>query len=677
MNGPKVIALVLFLLFHFITEARAGQGLIIENEEITYKMFGTYSKRSRSEATIFQVQCKRIYRIDSKNGAGQLSEIILPEPIDATYYNIDAKSLCSIFHLNNYELEEVDIFIRREGSIIRINKESISNKNDRILNANGLYGNYVSKVYKLPELKIGDRIELKYILNMPYRDNLPELRSFRIFFHSKLKKEKYRVKFVYTLDAPFRFNFKNGAEPQSTFKDRYVTYRWEFTNLPPALAENRSRPWMELPHLEVFCDADLPWNIDLRRTNGLRKSLKNVPIEYHDTQYNLLRRFIQKMSSEASMDSSNANFFGWCMNEVCLKYRYDGDEQIFSGNKPYNFNWAPSLSSSMVSESNKLDFYGAIAASTTSRCSAAFVMDNRIGELSRTYQKPLFSNEFFIVSEPQENQRYYALPKRQTAGFWVNEIPFYYENANVVLHSLNNPHLGSDVYAKTNFDITKLGTSSQLENLRNTVVQLSASETGCRAKFNLLLAGQFSTLSRVIYLHNEALQDIDQQYHKKLWDGLKLSEPAIFNIDSISTTSPFHFELSGEMLIAENYDEGEAEWRFELGDWIKHIRDSVDSDSRTMTYFPDFRHSDRFSFRFLFPVAISMPDGESNIKISNEFAEYTFIVKQDGDNAVAVFSNLNVIASTVPAEHIWEVDEIYRAIDKVRASQLTVKKLVP
>ena len=137
-----------------------------------------------------------------------------------------------------------------------------------------------------------------------------------------------------------------------------------------------------------------------------------------------------------------------------------------------------------------------------------YVQDGRAAKLSPAELTDLYENEYLFVLG-QTDGAYYMHPKRTRGGYLVNEMPFYWEGTTALLGDLDK--LWSN--ASKQVDLMELPRTNPVSNSRVTAVDVSIDTSGAaHVHADILLNGQFSTMTRNAYLHGERDSTVMEKY---------------------------------------------------------------------------------------------------------------------------------------------------------------------
>ncbi|MEZ4721662.1 MAG: hypothetical protein R2813_07300 [Flavobacteriales bacterium] len=679
----------------------------IEKEEIHYKFnSGKTNYDNYVPLTTVQIECTRHLKILTEKGAADWSSIELPEAIDPIYRDIVAQHRIRPFYLNNYSVDEIEITIVRHGKHIRIdteNKEVAEILQRRVLEKSYLTKNatYIPvgvmtlNRYKLIPLRVDDVIIMKYKLSIPYSGNAHELGSFRIFFHGVVPKKDVTIRISKSEAAQAIFTYQNGAEPHSSFQSDMIMDKWKFDELPAALSDVNGRPHLKLPHVVVIthfrnfnnCSLISDNKSDAYKTSYHRicssrqyRFIQNrIAVDIGSTyeQHKTLAAFTNELCANAEgLDLIRAPF-----NHIANTFTYS--TALYSGIIEENF--GDDLKAKTIRDVNRLETYAAILDQLRTSYVLATPIDKRIGQLSNQYIRPYYTSDPIFSVITNSGQFLHIVPKTRNCGYYVDELPFYFEGSPMAItYSEFHSFAGEDIertfgtrHQGWHIDrpMTTAPSSTSSDNSRNTTLQCSIDieKNEAAVKGRTSLSGQFSTICRGLYLCDEKMPYVDEQYNQKIWETISTFSNARFEVTDTNTLFPFETKIKYEFDAKPIHKTKADEFTLDLSGWINHIDISVDTANRILDYYSDFLLADRFSFQIQINENVSFIDLPEDISIQNGFGTYQLKVKAEA-SSLLIYSNLIIKEEKVESKNIREVYELYSAIQQAEGLRLTIKR---
>lgn len=583
----------------------------------------------------------------TKEGVEMFENFTFPDPIDPIYQDLAAPIKNHHNHFFIHKVNHFDLRVKRNNTYIATYKKINSVTREKYLddatqsyNASYLYHLNVKNV------AVGDLIRLNYEITIPYEENQIFLRSMRIFLDELYPSEETELKIRYHDNLNINLAFQNGGNPQKSYGKDDITLKWNAENLPGALSELNGRPYKSLPYIEIFINnARIYWPAFYRfYVNHMLADQMSIKLGSTSKQYQLLDDFnkITTHDSEPALDRIKR-----IANQIALHYKYDNDSVFFNGNRLLTMpKFGYDIGEKRLRESNKVQLYNSLIFSSGLSYGALFLADVRTAELSKHWMQPIYLSDFMLLPFT-EDESALLYPKSQQCGFFVNEYPYYFENAKAEFIPVN-----SEVFdhwqsrSKKDFNFITLPESKIDSNTRYTVlwVQFDKNTNRYKIEFEMTLKGQFSTSFRPLYLCNEHLLHSHPIYHKKLWDD-SVAENIQYETNIISTDFPFTTKVKGT---------------FDLKDLSLlniHPTYSLDSNYRTLPFYSDFVGIDNAVIRFEEGALTTLPE---EVIVRNEFGRY-ILKTQIESNKLTVYSSLSVLSKKVDPENFKDVTSIYNA----------------
>lgn len=628
--------------------------------------------------------CFKEYRILNDSGARALSSFSLPEPFDPLYRDIISEIRNSGFYFDGYKILSIKISVLRKNKsrFIDVSDPTISKK--QVFSEKQLsFGSAFVSTYNIPDVRVGDLVRIDYSISVPRVKNIEELGSFRIFIHDFVPKSNVQLRIKKDVAALAIYNYRNSAEPHTSISTDVVIDKWSFKSLPALLSEPQSRPGSDAPFIEVVTTSNNIYGLTSPRFNRLSSNLEAFEIGSTYKDYRLTRNFIDSLTPSADIDKST--LARMALN-ITASYAYDDDRAYFEGEKLFEPSFGTDLIEGKIREANKYETYGALLDGIGAQFVILTPIDKRVGEITDQYVRPYYTGEqLFGLSVPPSGISLFV-PKSATCSFYVDEIPFYFENSKTLLYDFSPVEINSKEKVLT-FDTRHQGwhikrpiivstNSSQNDNTRkcmiNAVPDLENGVIKIQGRLNL--SGQYSTLQRSTYLCDEPLPYINPQYHQKLWDRPNIGK-VDFNTHSTSDQFPFTTSFNFTYELKLQFDRTSGTYSIEVGDLINHINYALTSSrNRHLPYYPDFLQTDNFSFMIQFPLGVELIELPKNITIDGSLGTYQFNTEFK-DNRLRVFSQLLIDQERIEPEKFSDVAKIYKAINKVESSQITFKRV--
>ena len=477
-----------------------------------------------------------------------------------------------------------------------------------------------SVVLDLVGIVPGDVVELRWKVMVPYdvnqpasqgwrsdpwMDNWARLTSWRIFFHDALPVRDQQVSIRYLRKQGLTF----AGEPPHivTEEGEALTAIWRHTDLPGCMNEVNARPADDLPHIVLRLEVeDLrywardrisgmpvqqpPWVYAVRRreANALwleRVARKKVP----DRQNQLVKDFIT--TTTAGLGHAPAARRIEALHErIAMEFSYDPDTDWYADLRGTNQRMGDQVSDERLRDISRHDLYVKLIAQHRVQHRTAYVLDRRSGRLSADHLTPVWDLEQ-LIGVPDGEGMLWMHPKRRRSGLLANELPFYWAGARALLVDVTRLALDGPQAAEfTTLPAADPGNDRRRMTLSVEVDPVTGS---CTAELRVLLSGQFSTVGRGAWLHDEPDPAVHPGYGHRPQDAGRCAvvhhQPGAPRSDA-----PFDLPLMQRLDLGPRLtQDGDTAWSLDLRGLLMHATPApFDAASRVLPYHWDFRQVD-------------------------------------------------------------------------------------
>ena len=575
--------------------------------------------------------------------------------------------------------------------------------------------------FVIKNLEVNDEVEIYYKCRRYWAMNY--------YFNSSIPKQNLVLEIKYPTNKKYVFIYHNNSEPNDSVlfaKKNYheIKMKWERKNLAGCINEPGARPHNELPYISFYNQPD-KYNIPHLRTffgeiiltKGdyylpARQLKYTWPLLYLD----LVRFKLEEPSKTYSLTEKDIKILHDKKNVVFNKFYTQQTKKIADSNSVIKFNKIHNTIVDDVLYQEDTKLFDHLTANQRIKKVIEFLEKKKIGEKSGGiiyfellrrletdfYASPLFDsriedinlNQFLPSSTSAERfyyiilkkgDIYYYYPKKSRFGYYTNEIPFYLEATQhfLIPQSLSWNIMNLQDIACMNkicsaFKYYKTLNSTEFDNIRISNVLANVSLDSSKVTFDakLKLRGQFSTMQRGYYQYSYVDSTVNPKYHQMISD----IEPNVklLHKDLVSQSKDFPFEcnlrlkyLSGN-IVNENQD---GSYSINLQNWFNHIiYDNFSAKNRVMSFYPDFRFQDVYTYYIRFDHNIEVlnaKDFETNI--SNALGSYTIKLTTMQPNVIQLKSLFRVQTDFVEAEKVSDVVDIYSEIQDLNNHFLKVK----
>ena len=663
------------------------EDLLIMNDSLVVNLYG-------EKALYINVSVDRTirFKILKDTGIDKLKTFTLPVPFDDLYkpHNSAILNFQRLF-----DMVTVKVFsaVRVNGSAPDTIKTSLRLEDVRMVGPMDRFVHSNRYVYSLEKLGKGDEIIIQFSYFFPYPNNFMQLVSCRFFFHDNEPKQKMYMSLSYPRNLEADTLFVNGARANITADDKDITCTWKFDHLPGCLDEPGSRAHADLPwfsftpkpyellyeEFNSFREYYVPmWFIlSFNREEKMRKGIVDNDLGVKTKDYFKFENLAARYKSSLGTDSSGLTGIRHFQRYVADSTNYRDDFDLFNQDLNYEKDHPGiELLGGIVREHNKESIYAHMIPRLANTFFSAYISDVRQGYMSREFFAPILDNEILLYAVLHDNTGAFLLPKSDIRNCYAEELPFYYENAPVIL-------IYTYDYAgyKRNFNeglrSIKTPSSTIKDNSRTINSMVIADLNNSELKFStkITLTGQYSTLTRCIYTGQPFDSTINPTYAMKPWEISSGSK--LISLKSNGTQCFFPFRFSAEAKYVDKSllsSEGDK-ITLDLTGWFKHViyRD-LQSKTRFTDFYPDFSGTDSWAYMISFNEPVEIVSKPEDINTDTEFGKFIFGIKQLNETQLLVNSYLSIKSLMVKKENISAVEEVYQAILKSENSSITVSK---
>jgi hypothetical protein len=635
-------------------------------------------------------------KYQTQKGIDKYSTFILPESFDrqSDCYSVRYDARDSILRPKG-EFECVRYFAARiitpggkikEAQVNELTQLEVNryNKVDRT---------FYSWIFKVFGLNPGDELEIAYAYEGAYNTDASE----RIFFHGELAKQNYRLIFHYPSREKYIMQYHNGAEPNDSTMvthgtPSYTEYIFTRKNLYSSIEETGARPYMELPYVSYY-----KHNLDFGEINTKTKFVeKALPYPWSFIVFPLVHYQCQSVKDRYSKsdrttvainnflaeektkinDTAMVSIMSTIHHTIANEFEYKSDIYSYSGDDP------------------ELEHLGKYVERRTMRNQSRFrLYEELFSRLDRDYYKVLFVDKriaklhpesFEIVSSVRlgfaakyKGSLFYFYPKSSRYGYETNELPFYYEDIDVLLIPQHEPYMKQfNEFPDINFQGIKTPFSTENENTRtaNALVDVSLDSISMNFDLRLKIAGQFSTLLRPYYLNSDKDTTITSEYYKLITD---IADKGTLKTNVISRDKIFPYEcaINSSFSAKSRINKSHKNYfSIELKGWFNNVIDkNFSAFDRHLDYYPDFKSTDihRYMLKFDHPVKLENLN-ELQTETKNSFGEYSVKVNQRDEKSIFIETVFTLRAEVVKATDAKDVAEIFDAIKKINNASLYI-----
>lgn len=640
----------------------------------------------KASFTTFIIEKEITFEVKTSEGAELLRQFELPEPIDEAYLNRAPKVQNLDFFVDNMRVDEFRVEVKSGYDRWVEKRFTETVENERLLpNPERGYATLTKYIYKLPLLKVGDVIKITYSWSAPLAPNLAHLGSGYLYHHGKYPKHAHTLNLEYPKGLEIFINYPNGDAPNKIRETVHKTMieTWVYKDLPASLSEAGIKPYEKLPHITYsilnysfsywqgggsvgFTRAHLylphTYTVAMQRQGRMFGDEMSLRVGSTSKQYMAIRRITRKYRKEGE---DGFSCFKRIHNAMASEYPYFEDDSVYTRESMFPPGLGTSLESGEFHHLMRYRIYNALLHELDTKFMFSYLCDRNHSQSEINLMKPYLLGDYLFAVLDSAGRVHYAYPKYQQSGYFLDELPYYFEDCRTVMLEWIQPkdkqHIQEN--AGADFRLMKTPGSNWQENVRNvnSLIKLDASDSAV-VNTQMILKGQFSTMMRPLYTHGEVHTEVNPVYNEAIWNTesghrLKSSTSAVLTMDF-----PFTTKVTCEyMLEIRTEEDGFRSLR--IGELLKHVyHENLDTSNRTMDYYPDFMCQDRFAFRLELAEPATEVEIPEIIYADSPYGHYEFRIETSDNKVFNILSSYVVKKASVPLASIDWVAEINQAL---------------
>ncbi|MBI9066966.1 MAG: hypothetical protein JEZ09_06715 [Salinivirgaceae bacterium] len=630
--------------------------------------------------------------IKSEKGIKYFSSVKIPENFDPTLIKHFPKDRNYQNAFSNIAVKKFEAIISNKDGLRAVNTKA-QKKDVQIVRENNRYGTYNYFTCDINNLEIGDTLILNYNYEIKFFENMTKLLSSRYFFHSNIKKQHSTLSVVRNKKLNIVYTTYNNAEADTIIEsDNNIEHIWKYSNLEGCIFEPGSRPFIELANITFSIE---PADLLYRHEQSLvaeRMPAWAVYVGYRESnhggiyaaidqgvktkQYRLINSFVNAKISGISNDSTGIEKLRTIHHSIVEDFEFANDLEYFKNIDTRDQRIGEYLASGRLRDVSRYDTYIALIRSLELNYFTSYLIDNRSGIIDYNFFSPLSESDYLIAAVTNDNKLQYIYPKKHKYAYYLNELPFYYENTFCYLVNMYN-YLSPERPISDRLTSTYTPKSSLKSNQRmnNIMVDVDLDGNVLKFKSQTKLKGQFSTLCRGSYLCDYVDETINKTYAIKVWDindNVKLHKK---NAIVTSKEFPFNTKVTAEFDLPNAVKKEGDIYQIDLTNWFNHIIvNGVESKNRNLNFYADFIGQDSYVYFFKFSENIELINDSISCIISNDFAKYELIVEQIQPKSIKISSSFITHNNIVEPEKIQAVIDVYSKIEDLNKYILKIKK---
>ncbi|MPM59835.1 hypothetical protein SDC9_106681 [bioreactor metagenome] len=498
------------------------------------------------------------------------------------------------------------------------------------------------------------------------------------------------------LDVPkamwFEYEAFNNGQPDTSFiSDASRKYFFSFANLSAAFAEPNGIAWRELPYcVFILHPMDLTYTIpntlterpipqyslfaEYRDFTG-RSIRLDISQGVNNSESINMNKFLENHIGSKPDVSSNLANIEKIHNLIAQSFIYTNDSAYYKNEITSGPDFGESSRGGVLREFYRYEPYKYMLEKLKQTYYFGYLADKRSGLISRHYVVPFAQDDYLLLVVKDSAHYDIIYPKFQKAGYYYNEIPFYYEGTDVAsvhftdyyLDPKNQRELPDSLF------LSKTPKSDILENSRKFTSLVTVLTSDGKMKFQTkgFLSGQFSTLGRGSYLNNEIHPFADPAYAHRIFDipGAKMLNPRPVYNQTAEKPFKFTIECSYETVL----DNKSGEINIAVRDWFPFVLPQAGQYQRTTNLYTDFLFTDTYIYQLVFDKDVKLSTIPQDINIDNAFGKLFFSVRQVDGKTITISAQLILNHEMLRPEKISNLNELSDAVTAINDLVLMFK----
>lgn len=646
----------------------------------------------RLEFMNFFISKEVTYKILSDKGIEKISRIVLPEKLDPTYIFHAPKERNYSHVYSRMECEYfTGVVVSEDGTSREFDLEPEIQEIEMMMKDLEYLGTYKKFIYQLKDLKVGDTVTVKYKYRVPYQESFYQLSCFRIFFNSDIPKQSYKLSISHPPELFFQTEFMNSAQPDTLIKTEEITsYQWSRNDLFGCISEPGARPYLSLPHVTFSpMSYDLYYTVAksfeprftpfyalyaMAREERHKQITLSVIQGVNTPQYLQIRRFVQQQSEEFKDDTIGIKKMQKIHQTITDEFSYRDNMEFFTREDIRDPKLGDQIGNKTLRDLSRNDLYLAMMLELDLNYCTTYLSDNRSGVISDNFFSPMYDSDFLFSAFYGNGEVSFFYPKRARYGYYMNELPFYFENTRARLVHLTDYNKREGMINEEFIQVfTPISPGSS--NIRNTRIAVNIDLDKLTTEFNtqVYLSGQFSTMTRGLYQYDYSHEKVNELYNKKVWDingQVKLNnhEVAIETKEPPFTTRIKAGYQSDNLIVKKGTD-----YTLSLENWFNHIISAdLSAKNRQMKFYPDFSNRDSYIYFIKFDQEIELSEKFTPITITTDHINLNIQIDQLDSQSIKIESFF-ALTGVIDLDEMQELENAFREISKLNSSTLAFK----
>lgn len=629
------------------------------------------------------------YKILTEAGINRISRIILPERLDPGYISHFPQARNFTHAYSKMRVDKFTARIIRAGMEERDAEVAESTEDLKMLMTDlDYYGDYKKFHYQIQNLEPGDELLIDYEYTMPYDNNFLRLSNMRIFFHSDLYKKHYQLNIRHHPELYVDLQYINGEDSAGIEQNEtFTTHQWNYENLFGCLDEPGSRPHLTLPYV-LFTPK--PYDLNYTVAKSFEQRFTPFYVTYSKIrehkhpaitlsvnqgvktkQYLQIRNFIEKELRELPDSASRTDSVGKLIERISDEFKFDNDLEYFIREDVRDPQIGDQIGNRTLRDLVRNDLYYTILSELNLNFFTCYLTDNRSGILSDNYFYPMYDNELAFSIYINDDKMSTLIPKKSRYGYYLDELPFYYENTRGRLVHWSD-YIRKETRMNEGFRQIITPKSLVSDNIRTSRIAVNVNLAELKTSFQaqVFLSGQFSTMTRGLYLFGEEQQKVNPLYNKRIWEINPDINVLDQNLEIRTKRPPFSASLKARYESTSLIKQEGNLYELDLTNWFNHIiYTSFRSEYRQQEFYPDFSNRDSYLYFIQFDENIQLKETIEPLEISTDVMNLTIKVDQMSPNSIKIESFF-AITGKIELDQMKELEHIFSALENLNKSHL-------
>ncbi len=688
---------MLFIYLMVLSATIFGQtsDVIAKNEDaiILYDSNNIIISGKKAGFIYFLVERSVKVKIMNVKGKETYSNFVLPEPFDASYiyHNSEVRNPNNCY--SRMKVNRVSgRIVKPDGTQVEADIKQTINKVTSV-GLDNFFVYYDQFKLSISNLDSGDILVMHYSYQMPYSDNFEKLTSMRFFFNGADYKDEYYMHLASDDDLNLVVKYFNKADPDTVITAEQISnYYWHSTKLGGSMDEAGAHAYTELPYIIVTLKPsaliyELPYSFEKRyiplyalaatyKEKAILGILQATLQGVKNKSYIAVDKFIDEHTRDITDDSLGYVKLVKIHNVIVNDFTYDNDTTYFKKDDPRMERIGEYIGGSTLRDISRYTAYAALISRIGLGFYTAYVVDTRVGVISDDFVSPMFDNDFLIAVVLKNNTLQLVYPKKSNFGYYVDEVPFYFENTIARLVNVDD-YQNYKTPINENFRKMNTPSSSFNDNDRKSSILTTVDLDKCTATFNakIVLRGQYSTLMRGTYMNGYKDKSVNELYASKIneiGNGAKLQQKEVNVLQQV-------FPFKTEVKVTYSSDSavkkiGNNTYRLNTLNWFQHIiTNQLHANARKLNFYPDFKGKDTYSYNITFTKNIEIIKPIENITIDNDFGNLIISISHNQPNTLMITSYFLTKTDKVPPDNIKQVEAIYNKIKELNQATIDFK----